>query len=380
MKDLLDAYAAQLILCPYCGGDGEFVTVTYQDIQAIHTKCKVCGHISVEHHLSKVSVIRLLDDWCKGSPPTPKIILPESTPIVLNYGVGVDSTSLLVEMVRQGIRPDLIIFADPKGEKPETYAYLDYFDTWLQAQGFPKITRVSYIPATAPYNSLEGNCLSNATLPSISFRQKSCTLKFKAAVIDAFLLGISRGPNKREGWAPAIEARSRGALVVKILGYDAGPADSCRSVNLTEDKNFRYLYPLRDLNWVREDCILAIKKAGLVVPLKSACYYCCSSKPWEVMWLAAEHPDLLKRALVIEDNARAGKHGLGNVQGLWGQKESWREFCEVNKIIEPGTYTVIADSADLLREARKTKPPLENNLDFSLPIEDSHLEPLRMAA
>jgi len=380
MQALLESYGKQLIICPHCEGNGEFVTVTYQDIQAIHTKCNGCGHISVEHHLSKVSIIRLLDDWCIGSPPTPKIILPEGAPIVLNYGVGVDSTSLLIEMVQQGIRPDLIIFADPKGEKPETYAYLDYFDAWLQEHGFPKITRVSYIPATAPYNSLEGNCLSNETLPSISFRQKSCTLKFKAAVIDAYLLGISRGPNKREGWAPAIEALSHGKRPVKLLGYDFGPADSCRSVNLTEDKNFIYQYPLRDLKWVREDCILAIKKAGLVVPLKSACYYCCSSKPWEVMWLAAEHPDLLQRALVMEDTARDGKHGLGNVKGLWGQKESWREFCETNKIIAQGTYTVIAKKADLLQEARKTKPPLESNLDFALPIEDSHLEPLRIAA
>src|SRR5205823_7045341 len=41
-------------------------------------------------------------------------------PLVVAYGLGVDSTALLVEFARRGIRPDLILFADTRGEKPET--------------------------------------------------------------------------------------------------------------------------------------------------------------------------------------------------------------------------------------------------------------------
>jgi len=45
-------------------------------------------------------------------------------PLVVAYGLGVDSTAMLIEFTHQGIRPDLILFADTGGEKPETYAYL----------------------------------------------------------------------------------------------------------------------------------------------------------------------------------------------------------------------------------------------------------------
>ena len=274
-------------------------------------------------------MLRLVAEWGQGS-PRPRINLPSDAPIIVNFGVGVDSTALLVHMVQEDIRPDLIIFADVGDEKPETYAYLDFFDEWLQEQGFPSITRVSYSPVRANYSTLEGNCLVNETLPSISFRKKNCTLKFKAAVMDAFLLGISRGPNKKAGWEPAVKALASGIKPTKLIGYDAGPLDSCRSVNIDEDRFFRYRYPLRDLRWSREDCIITIRKAGLPVPVKSACFYCASTKPWEIYWLAAEHSDLLARALNIEDTARDGKHGLGNVTGLWGHgdKGSWRVWCE----------------------------------------------------
>lgn len=41
-------------------------------------------------------------------------------PLVVAYGLGVNSTAMLVEFARRGIRPDLILFADTGGEKPET--------------------------------------------------------------------------------------------------------------------------------------------------------------------------------------------------------------------------------------------------------------------
>ena len=46
-------------------------------------------------------------------------------PVVLAYGVGVDSTALLVELEARGQRPDLVLTADTGVEKPATYAYLD---------------------------------------------------------------------------------------------------------------------------------------------------------------------------------------------------------------------------------------------------------------
>src|SRR5688572_29721776 len=104
-------------------------------------------------------------------------------PLVVSYGAGVDSTAMLVAFVRRGIRPDYILFADPGGEKPETLAFLPLMDAYLHAAGFPPITTVRYEPRDfkhwPPYHTLEENCLTNGTLPSLAFGFRSCSQKWK---------------------------------------------------------------------------------------------------------------------------------------------------------------------------------------------------------
>lgn len=159
------------------------------------------------------------------------------------------------------------------------------------------------------YTTLEGNCLDNETLPALAFGRHSCSIKYKATPQDSFLKGIRRGPNKCNGWQPALEAWAVGLKPVKLIGYDNGPADRRRSKRaMEEDEHFRYRFPLQVLGWERTQCVQAIIEEGLEVPVKSACYFCPASKKWELFWLAAEHPDLLLRALKIERNALEGRH------------------------------------------------------------------------
>lgn len=283
-------------------------------------------------------------------------------PLIVNYGAGVDSTAMLIGMRRRKMRPDLVIFADTGGEKPETYDYLDIMDEWLRNVRFPAITKVKFKPVTAPYHTLEENCLVNETLPSLAFGYKSCSLKFKAEPMDKWLLGVSRGPNKCKGWPPVLEALANNAKPVKCIGYDNGPKDSRRSVGKGEDDNFIYRYPLREWGWAREHCMEEIIKEGMPVPIKSACFFCPASKKWELYWMAAKHPDLFLRAIAIEDSARAGEHGLGNVKGL-NRKWGWREWAEQAGIIatnREGTFIVMHFSK-LMEHAMIGKPPGESN-------------------
>ena len=94
-------------------------------------------------------------------------------PLVLAYGMGVDSTAVLVGWQTRGVRPDLILFADTGSEKPETYAYLPVIQDWLSRVGFPPVVTVRYEPKNfknyPPYKTLGENCLTNATLPSLAF-------------------------------------------------------------------------------------------------------------------------------------------------------------------------------------------------------------------
>lgn len=62
------------------------------------------------------------------------MILPPP-PVVLAYGIGVDSTALLIELHARGQAPDLVLTADTGNEKPATYAYLDVIGPWMRDRG-----------------------------------------------------------------------------------------------------------------------------------------------------------------------------------------------------------------------------------------------------
>lgn len=288
-------------------------------------------------------------------------------PLIVNLGLGVDSVAMLIGLWQRGERPDLIIFADTGAEKPETYAYLAILNAWLASVGFPLVTVVRRPVGPAGYRTLEENCLRNETLPSLAFNLKGCSLKWKAEAMDAWILGIRRGPNKRAPWPMMAEAIRAGLKATKCIGYDAGPKDSRRGKTAaTEDKHFCYRYPLREWGWDRARCIAEIARAGLPIPLKSACYFCPASQPWELYWLAGAHPVLFLRAIAMEDRARAGRHGLNEVKGLWGRDVaptakrpdgklgSWRAWAELKGIIRGDEIVMSAEQ--LLAQAEAMKP------------------------
>lgn len=97
----------------------------------------------------------------------------QKQPLVMAHGLGVDSTAVTVGLVNRGIRPDLILHAVTGGDQRHTYAYVPILNAYLVANGFPTVTRCQYVPKNfknwPPYYTLEENCLTNGTLPSISF-------------------------------------------------------------------------------------------------------------------------------------------------------------------------------------------------------------------
>jgi len=293
-------------------------------------------------------------------------------PLIVNLGMGVDSVAMLVGLHAHGERPDLVIFADVGAEKPETYAYLPTINAWLASVGFPLVTVVKRVVGPAGYRTLEENVLQNETLPSLAFNMKGCSAKWKAEAMDHWLLGCKRGVNAHAGFAPVVEAVAVGVKPVKCIGYDAGPKDA-RRTGKDECETFRYRYPLREWGWTREECMRQIAAAGLPVPVKSACFFCPASKEWELLWLAAKHPEHFMRTLKIEDTARAGKHGLTEVKGLWGRKApkgalgdgSWRSWAEANGIVDGDK--LVGDAAAMMARAMAAKPAGESN--SALPCE-----------
>lgn len=232
---------------------------------------------------------------------------PFTSPLVVSCGLGVDSVGMLVGYWQHGIRPDAILFAHVGDEKRQTYEYLPKLQAWLRAVGFPEVTVIQYKPSRFKYNryeTLAGNCLANATLPSLAFGRHGCSLKWKVEPMDKWVAK----------WAPARAAWASGLKVQRAIGYDCSPADSKRFAHADskeQDERYEFVYPLRQWGWDREETKRQILSAGLDLPVKSACFFCPASKPEE---LAMLEPWQLKTIVAMETRAMPE---LRTVGGLW---------------------------------------------------------------
>jgi Phosphoadenosine phosphosulfate reductase family len=221
---------------------------------------------------------------------------------IVSFGGGVNSTAMLIGMCERSERPDAILFADTGGEKPKTYEHVQEMQRWCYAKGFPEIAIVK------EGNGLEDDCLTRETLPGKAFGFGSCSERYKVR------------PQRR--WV-----KERGITdAMWLVGIHIGEKHRAeRTLNQRDDVRF----PLIEWEWNQDDCIQAIKRAGLLVPVKSACFFCPAMRKQEVIQLAKDNPDLFQRALDMEDGARdAG--GLTTVKGL-GRGWTWRGLVEADQ-------------------------------------------------
>ena len=284
-------------------------------------------------------------------------------PLIVAYGLGVDSTAVLVELCKRGIRPDAILFADTGDEKQETYDYLPVINAWLSAVGFPTITVVRYVPKTfknfPPYSTLGENCLTNGTLPSLAFGFKSCSLKWKVTPQNSWT----------DKWPMAVDHWRAGGKVLKIIGYDASPKDMKRYAHAKnmEDPKYEYWYPLIDWNMDRDACKDAIRAAGLPVPPKSACKFCPATQPAELHQFRKEY---LRYIVIIEARAKPRLQGCMNAATLkadysqrhadWQAKLQSAQGSTLEKLLtnEPQLKPVGSGCAGLWRKATSKRPAM----------------------
>jgi len=237
-------------------------------------------------------------------------------PVSLSYGGGVNSTAMAVAFVERGLPIDIICFSDTGGERPETYEYIERFSDWLEERGYPPVVCLEYTDKNGDRLTLEENCLRKETLPSLAFGYKKCSNRFKIQSLDKY---HNNHKSAQECW-------DRGYKVIKLLGYDAGEG---RRVDWAkdEDDKYEYAFPLFHLGLNRRGCKELIEEAGLPSPGKSACFFCPSTKKHEIKALANDHPDLMQRAIEMEENAM---DNLDTVQGL-GRSFSWKKFLEADE-------------------------------------------------
>ena len=231
---------------------------------------------------------------------------------VVSFGGGVNSAALVIGLMEKQTPPDLAMFADTGAEKPDTYKFVDTFRDWM-AKELPSCEfKVVTYADTSQYSSLEDMSLKRKELPSLAYGFKGCSQKWKRYPMDKFCAAHEKS---KAVWA-------EGGKVERCIGIDAG--ERHRAV-LTEDKRYRYRYPLVEWNWDREDCVAAIKRAGLPQPGKSSCFFCPAMRKSEIFALEREHPDLFARAIALERNAVAH-----TVVGL-GRNYKWENLVKADK-------------------------------------------------
>lgn len=235
--------------------------------------------------------------------------------LVVSYGMGTNSTAMLIGLRERGIRPALIMAADTGDEKPETYAHLEVMQNWCAEAVFPRIVVVrNALPQGIKDGSLYNECLRLGTLPSKSFGFSSCSVKWKVRPQDQYL----------KKWMA-----EQGIVFVRhAIGYDADEIERSQKTlpPRTDKENW---YPLIEWGWGRDECVAAITRAGLKQPGKSACFMCPSSKKPEIVWLRRTHPDLYSKAITMERRAMAGEGQApipSKVVGI-GRNWNWETFA-----------------------------------------------------
>lgn len=244
--------------------------------------------------------------------------------IAISYGGGTNSTALVIEALHRGIRPDLIVFSDTGAEMPHTYQFLEEFSKWLSSRYDIKIHRVRWLrirgERAGRFLSIDAECLEDGDLPSRAYGLSGCTFKYKQQPIDNFV----------KSHPLAYDTFAKGERVERWLGYGA---EEDRGAGILESNQLSFFpkkspwlwrAPLQEWNIDREECAANDGRAGLSQPGKSSCYMCPSMQPDEIRALAKNHPDLMAKALEIEDRA---KPNLRNVKGL-GRDFSWRDLLE----------------------------------------------------
>lgn len=235
--------------------------------------------------------------------------------MVVTFGGGTNSTALLVGLWENNITPDAIVFADTGGERPHTYKHIENMQNWLKSVGYPSIDVVKN-EQPSKHGSLEAMCLKTNRLPAVAYGGfKTCSIQFKIEPVDKYIR--SKFPDE---W--------KAGRIIKCVGIDAGEE---RRAKESGSKNYTNIFPLLLWDWDRDDCIDAIDRAGLSQPGKSSCFFCPNMKQHEIREMAVKYPDLMDRAIKMEENAE-----LSSIAGL-GRNYAWKDLIATDEMF-PDLY------------------------------------------
>ena len=203
---------------------------------------------------------------------------------IASFGCGVDSVAGLL----LNSDYDEIIFADTGSERPETYAYLDYFE---------KKSGLTITKVNSHLGKIYDYYMMKKAQPTSFMRD--CTGKFKISPIRKYLRETY---GKKETFEMNI-----------FIDYSESHRMRTPDVKYIINK-----YPLVERKLKRDQLKEIIKSKGYIVPIKSGCYFCCFTTKSGWIDLKNKHDDLWKKSLALEKNSTLNKP-LINLKGKESQ-------------------------------------------------------------
>jgi hypothetical protein len=229
---------------------------------------------------------------------------------IISYGGGVQSTALCVLATQGKIgQIDAALFSNvgDDSEHPSTITYVrEVMIPWCAERGLP-VHELKRLNRQGQVVTLWTHLMrpESRSLP-IPVRMsdtgapgtRSCTADYKIAVITKWL--------KAHG-----ASKTSPAAVCIGFSTDEAHRASNRRANPYELPE----HPLLDLRLSRTDCKNIISRAGLLVPPKSACFFCPFHRP--KMWskMRRDEPALFQKSVELENtlNERRRKRGRDQV-------------------------------------------------------------------
>lgn len=267
--------------------------------------------------------------------------------LVVTYGGGTNSKAILSELYSKWVnsgndnkyKPDIIVFADPGGEHPHTYADMVKVNNWLFSVDWPQIDTVKTVNRNGEVIPLYEYCYNRDELPSKAYGSSSCSEKNKTRPVNKFL---NNHPLCKKTWGKFRKLTDIKSKVTRIVGIDAGEDHRIQpylsnTSKAVVDQNLKYdvVFPLVDWDMDREDCVQSILDMGWDLPGKSSCFFCPSMTKPEILKLKEDNPELLEKALDLENNCKS-KGNLKAAKGL-GRRLAW------HTVVQPGFSGEVGD-------------------------------------
>lgn len=238
-------------------------------------------------------------------------------PRVLSFGGGVQSSALVALLGRgdyPGAAPHEVWFCDPRGERPQTY-------TWIEQTIRPYLARlgVPFLVLERHESPSRGADLMESYRRRAAFPLKAnrvCTIEWKVRVAEREC--------KRRGWHLS-------GGVEKHLGISLDELHRARSASGTAWEHLRY--PLIERRLFRADCVALCEETFGAVPVKSGCWFCKYQREpeWRAVWDA--RADGRWAELVQWEREVIARRGMGAIffEGTGRTLAEWAEQWEMGR-------------------------------------------------